>query len=474
MLPNPCINLLSKGKKIELDVSSDHLKAYITLFVPDSDLVGAKRKEISLQILEALQKKGVVYGIMQDVLLYNLKPKVKTLIAKGKLPVNGEHSKIKMYELIEPKPTLTEDGTVNHYELSLINKVSEGDWLGERIDATPGEPGKSVLGEEIPAKSGKQFPLHYDKQSVEEVYDKEKGVTILVAKKTGAVFYRNEVIYVYDYLEIDGDVSFETGNINFDGFINIRGSIEDNFSVKAKNDIEVLGDMGVGGVENIQSKDGCIYIRGGIAGKNKARIFCKQDLFTKFASECTIECEGTVHIGFYAINCNIKAKQVIFESRSSRIIGGNIDAEIKVVVNEVGNRTYIPTTITLQGFNRREFKDRFDEINASIKEMNEKLVDFKHKLAIYRGSENLSDSQKFEQKKITREFAILREDLKKLHSERKKYISYLRTKGEGEISVAGQIHGNTTLTIRNHIKRIIDEERGPITYYLLDNELRSE
>lgn len=472
--PQPSIKFAELRERVEVEVSSDHLKAYVSLYVPDSDLVGANRKRTILEISEALQRKGVVYGINQDVLLTDLKPKIKFLIAEGKLPIDGKHSKIEMYQVTEPKPEITEDGSVNHYELNLINKVSKGDWLGERIDATPGEPGKSVLGEEIPAKPGKQLPLHYDKHSVEEVYDEEKGMTTLIAKKTGAVFYRNEIIYVYDYLDIDGDVSFDTGNINFDGFVNINGSIEDNFSVEAKNDIQVMGIMGVGSVEKIQSRDGCIYIRGGIAGKNKAHLHCKQDLYTKFASECTIECDETVHIGFYAINCNIKAKQVVFESRSSRIIGGNIEAEIKIVANEIGNLSETPTNITVLGFNRKLLKEEFDKINSSIQDMNDRLVEFKHKIAIYAGSDSLSKEQKFEYKKISKEFQEIKESLKKLHSDRKKYISYLRTKGEGEISISGTIHGNTTFTIKNFMKRITNEISGPTTYYIMDNELINE
>ncbi|MBZ4668099.1 MAG: uncharacterized protein PWP07_2156 [Epulopiscium sp.] len=460
--------------RVEVEISSDHLKGYITLYVKESELVGAGLKQIISEISEALQKKGIVYGIKQDVLIMDLKPKVKILIAEGKLPVNGENSKIRMYEIKEPKPEITEDGTVNHYELNLINKVNKGDWLGERIDATPGEPGKSILGEIIPAKPGKQFPLLYDKQSVEEVYDPEKGITTLIAKKTGAVFYRQDVIYVYDCLEIEGNVSFDTGNINFDGFVNIRGSIDDNFSVEAKNDIQVLGAMGVGSVDKIYSRDGCIYIRGGIAGKNKARLYCKQDLYTKFASECTIECEETVHIGFYAINCNIKAKQVIFESAHSRIIGGNIDAEIKVIAHEVGNLAETPTNITVQGFNRKELKEKFDAINKSIEEINEQLVEFKHKIAVYAGSEKLTEQQEFDYRKITRQFQEVKETLRQLQSDRKKYLSYLRTKGDGEISISGRIHGNTTLTIKKISKRIMNDIRGPVTYYLMDNELICE
>lgn len=462
-----------KRERVEITVSKDHLKAFATLYIPQSELTEANREKISLEILEALQDKGVVYGIIQDALLKEFKAKTKFLIAQGKLPIDGKPSEIKMYEIKEPKPKITEDGKVDHYELNLINKVEKGGWLGERIDATPGEPGKSVFGEEIPAKHGKQLPLLYDKSSIEEVYDKEKGITVLVAKKPGAVFYKNDIIYVYDYLEIEGDVSFETGNINFDGFVNIKGSIDDNFSVEAKNDIEVLGPMGIGGINKVHSKNGCIYIRGGIAGKNKARIFCKQNLYTKFASDCIIECDGTVHIGFYAINCYIRAKQVIFESKNSRIIGGRIDAEIKVVANEVGNRTEIPTVINVKGFNRKKFKDTFDNINSSIKELNEELAQLRHRAAIYRGSTNLSEKHQYEFKRIVRDISNLRDELKKLQAERKNYLSYLRAKGEGEISIFGRIHGNTTFEIKNIQKSFMDQTRGPITYYVLENELKT-
>jgi len=462
-----------KRERVEITVTKDHLKAFATLYIPASELTEENREKIALEILEALQDKGIVYGIIQDALLKEFKPKIRFLIAQGKLPVEGKPSVIKMYEIQEPKPKITEDGKVNHYELNLINKVERGGWLGERIDATPGEPGKSVFGEEIPAKPGKQLPLLYDRNSVEEVYDKEKGITTLIAKKPGAVFYKDDVIYVYDYLEIEGDVSFETGNINFDGFVNIKGTIEDNYSVEAKHDIEVLGSMGIGGINKIYSKDGCIYIRGGIAGKNKARIYCKQNLYTKFASDCIIECEGTVHIGFYAINCYIKAKQVIFESKNSRIIGGRIDAEIKVVANEVGNRTEIPTYIHVKGFNRKKFKDTFDQINDSIKEINEDLAQLKHRAAIYRGSGNLSEKHQYEFKRILKDISNLREELKRLQAERKNYLSYLRAKGEGEITIYGIVHGNTTFEIKNIQKRFMDQTRGPITYYVLENELKS-
>lgn len=462
-----------KRARVEVEVSNDHLKSFATLFVPENDLTGAKRKELIREILDALEQKNVVYGIMQDVLMTGLYPKTKILIAQGLSPINGEPSRVRMYEIEEPKPQLSEDGSVNHYELNLINKVDKGDWLGERINATPGVPGKTVLGEPIPAQPGKQVALKYDKKSVGEMYDEEKGTTTLYALKTGAVFYHNDIIHVYDYLEIEGDVSFKTGNIDFEGFVHVQGSIEDNFSVIAKNDIEVKGDLGIGGVEKIESTDGCIYIRGGISGKGRAHLTCKQDLYTKFAADCIIECEGTVHIGFYCINCSIKAKEVILEARNSRIIGGMIEAEIKVVASEVGNRAEIPTSVLVTGFDRKVYKDTFDKINASIEEYNEKLVLMKQKIAVYSNSEGLLPEQLQTLRRLSEQFQRLREELKALHADRKKYISYLRTKGEGEIQITKQLYPNVNIDIKGFRKKIMNQSSAPITYYVSDGELKT-
>ena len=57
--------------------------------------------------------------------------------------------------------------------------------------------------------------------------------------KNGAVNYVGDSIAVYDVMEVKGDVDFNIGNIDFNGYVNIKGTIEENFSVKARDDIEI-------------------------------------------------------------------------------------------------------------------------------------------------------------------------------------------------------------------------------------------
>jgi uncharacterized protein (DUF342 family) len=98
----------------------------------------------------------------------------------------------------------------------------------------------------------------YDRESVREVY--ENGVTTLYSLRNGAVNYRGDRINVSNYLEINQDIDFKTGNIDFDGYLTVKGSVEDGFSVLANKDIEILGVLGIGSVKEILSRNGSIYI----------------------------------------------------------------------------------------------------------------------------------------------------------------------------------------------------------------------
>ena len=64
---------------------------------------------------------------------------------------------------------------------------------------------------------------------------------------------------------------------------------------------------------------------------------CKKNLYVKFLSDITVECEGNVYVGFYCMNTNIRARQVVVEAPRGRIIGGTIDADVRVSSADIGN-----------------------------------------------------------------------------------------------------------------------------------------
>lgn len=457
---------------VELSVSNDHLKAYAILNLTNAQFKDYDKKELIALIVDKCKDEGIIFGIDFNEIMTNMIPLEKFVIAKGLLPTAGEEAIIHLYEIDDLKPQIFEDGKVNHYELNLINKVNRGDWVGERIEPTHGIPGKSVYGAIVPAIPGKQHKLVYDKKTITEILNEDETKTTLTAKRVGAVVYENGILAICNYLEIDGKVSFETGNIDFDGHVEVKNSVEDNFSVKADQNIQIMGKIGLGGIDTIESREGSIYIRGGIAGKNKAKIICDGDLYTKFAADCTIECKGSVNIGYYAMNTNIKAKEVILESYNSKIIGGTIEATIRVVSGEIGSRADVPTSIKVTGFNRIAYKEEYDNINILIEQTKEQITYLNQKLSIY-SPNNLDSKQRQILSDLEEAFEGLNKKLKMLYEKKKKYISYLHSKGDGEIQVQKSIYTNVTLEVCNHLHVVNKISHLPVSYYVINNEFKS-
>lgn len=467
--PMPPELFAEKKERILVELSEDELRATVTLCVEEKELSGPGRSDLFKEILRKLKELGVTYGIKNNVILTKMVNNTPIVVAEGNMPVNGEDSCIRMYELKETKPEAKEDGNVDHYELNLINRVAVGDWLGEKTDPTEGFPGKTVKGSILLPVPGKDLPLFYDKNTVREVY--RDGVTTLFSMTNGAVHYDGEKIGVSNHLEISGNIDFKTGNIDFDGFLTVKGTIEDSFSVAASKDIEILGDYGIGGVKDINSNGGSIFIKGGIAGNNKAVIRSKKNIYTKFVADATIICDGSLHIGFYCLNSNIKAKEVILDSPKGQIIGGNIDAEIRVVASTIGSTSEKRTVITVSGFDRRLLKLSLDNAVTAIETLKAKLAKAKMEVSVYSNASGLSKEQKVVYEKIRDEYFEIKDKVKQLEEERKALSGYLRAHGEGEISILKKVYPNTSL----EIKKIIKEVTVPIvciSYYVQDGQIK--
>ena len=218
--------------KIHLGISDDALTANIIFYMTKEELSAIPGDKLKSTVVALLRDNGVVFGVNLDFPDGGPEPFRPYTAARGIPAEDGRDAIIRMYELTEAKPKVSESGRVDFYEMKLINRVKPGDWLGERIEATDGKPGKNVRGEEIAPVKGKSAPLDYDKKTVEEIRTKTK--TTLVSKINGAVNYVDGKISVSNHLEIDGDAGVATGNIKFDGYVTIHGTINDGIRSKRR------------------------------------------------------------------------------------------------------------------------------------------------------------------------------------------------------------------------------------------------
>jgi uncharacterized protein (DUF342 family) len=326
---------------INVTVANDKLTATIHFTNCDEDFKCTKAQ------LEAVLKTNfIIYGVHQDVLskiANNPREYIlsKTIIATGDTPIEGESGYINyLYELKRngKKPMELEDGTVDYKEVSNINNVRKGELIAERILAKEGINGKAVTGEVLFAKAGKDERFKIGKNVV---MDADK--VFLFAAIDGMVTATDrDKINVFPIFEVNGDVDYNTGNIDFVGTIVIRGNVRTGFKVKADGDIRIIGS--VEGAE--LDAAGSIEISAGIIGQNKGLVKAAKNVKTAFIQDGIVEAGEDVLVSQSIMHSTIRAgKDVICQGVKGLIVGGMIQAGEKVAARTVGNSMATNTVI---------------------------------------------------------------------------------------------------------------------------------
>jgi len=163
------------------------------------------------------------------------------VVAEGKRPINGVNSKIKYLfsNTSYRNPDFDTEKKVNLLEHTIIPTANIGDVLAVKVTpAIPGRDGIAVTGEVLKARNGRDIRL---KAGIGAVL-LENG-TKVVAVSSGRPSHAKGIIRVVPTLVIPHDVNTGTGNINFDGDVIIKGSIDENLKVTAGGDITVLNSI---------------------------------------------------------------------------------------------------------------------------------------------------------------------------------------------------------------------------------------
>lgn len=455
--------------EIEVEITGDEMAAFVKVNLSEEQC-STYHAEITSKIFNALEEKSICEGMIPDALKAPFSPGKKVLVAKGKPPIPGQDAKYKYYKLSDKKPEMNSSGKADHYELNLINNVKQSDWLGEKTPPKVGEKGHSVLGRVIPPKAGRDYTLKYDKGAV--LLEIEDGVEVLRAKHDGAVRFKDGKITVDNHLHISGDVDYSTGNIKFDGFVTVEGTIKDKFVVEATKDIEVKGIEGIGAVGRIESTEGSIYIRGGINGKNEAMIIAKDSIYAKFSNETILIAGNSIHIGLYSIDSSLKASEIHVDPKKGRIIGGEIHAAHKISTGSIGNVQERKTKINVKGFERDQIKAQLDATKIQFQEIISKANRLRRQLEIFEANMSAIDERaKTTYKGIMVNYENILDDINRTNQEVVRLENMLKTRGEGEVKILNNVYPRTYLEIKS-LQKYIGKLMN-CSFYVKDRQLHT-
>ncbi|BEP28620.1 DUF342 domain-containing protein [Helicovermis profundi] len=451
----------------ELDISKDEMVAYLKIYLTNSE-IDRDVDKVKTDIISFLNSKNILEGINHELLNSDIPSCKKFVVATGKAPISGENAKLVYYKLSERKVKEGTDGNMDFYDVKLIDNVEKDDWIGEKIPPTLGINGKTLFGKIVEPKPGKDAQLKYEKKSVYE--NPENGNYVLRAKFAGAVKFDGKKIGVDNHLVIHGDVDYSTGNVDFDGYVTIKGTVADLFSVEATKDITIEGKMGIGAVKFIKSRDGSVSISGGVNGKNTTKISAKRDVYLKYVNETSVVAGGDIHISQYSMDSYLEGKKIILSPKNGRIIGGQVKADHKIITGSIGNKFEKKTVVNVKGFERVMIKHELDSIEIILKETIGKANKLKRQLEIFE-----SNKSRLEEKALNTFRALIinydnimdeiaRTNIKLDHLE-----DMLKTRGDGEIKIVNGVYPKTVLEIKNLQRKVND--LMSCSFYVKDNEL---
>ena len=318
---------------IRVVISDDELKAFLSY---DGGPSEPAMSETRLRYL--LRGQGVVSGLIEDALAsavseINTGNKMADfLIAQGTSPQKGENAAMDLCFEISTKPKEDEKGKLDYREIGVIIIVEKDQVLAIKKKAKQAVNGVTVTGKVLLMPDAEDIPLSAGLNVKKEETDDR---VIYSAKERGAVKFENNVLSVYPVLDIENDVDFNCGNINFPGNVKIGRDILPDFSVKAEGKVSIWGSAVACRVEALMD----VSIRAGIIGKSKGFVKSGASIKVGFIENACVEAETDVIVRSGIIGSTVHCNGFLrVEMRGGRIVESRIQAGHGIVVGNAGSR----------------------------------------------------------------------------------------------------------------------------------------
>ena len=321
----------------EITVSEDEMAAHLSV----SPAVGGGDPAAAEEILAECQTRGITFGLKNEALTSTVadaesggKKVSDILIAAGNEPVNGVDGRfvLKTDLASGDKIKLLEDGKVDFKEQDLYTQAGEGQLLGIVTKPIPGrQNGHTVTGKEIQASGGTELTFEIGNN----IRVEEDGKTIKYYSEIDGQLIADETsLTVEPVLQVAGDVGPKTGNIHFNGFVHVQGSVDDNYTIFGEKGVVVEGSVGSAEIRSAAD----ISIAGGVMGREKGLLLAKNNVSVKFAENAHIQAGGSIEIQRAALNCTLQAGNKIKSMmEKGQIIGGKIQTKEGMEVKILGN-----------------------------------------------------------------------------------------------------------------------------------------
>jgi len=354
---------LDCGVILKIDASG--MAAFIKKTDTFKDTVAAAK------IIEQLEENGIVYGLVEssevekfiDSSGFKTKP---FRVARGTDPVPGKDARIEyFFETDHLKAGgIDEDGNIDFKDRGPIPWVKKGSLLAKKFPMTEAGEGKNIFAQVLSVPAVADTALKYGTGIIRssdglELYAEISGTPTLDGSNK---------VQVNHAFTAPNDVNFETGHIDYDGDIVIRGTLKAGF--KAVGRVVRVGTVDGG---EIRATGDVTVLNGMIGGS----VYARGNVSIRFVQNSTIYCLGNLSVDKEILDSRIIASGAVIV-KNGEIISSDITCNKGLFTQHLGTEKSVPNTVTfgVDTFTARELKNIQDRIEHTLdgqELINEKL-----------------------------------------------------------------------------------------------------
>ncbi len=415
-------NLEREKNKKELTVFDDFTIEVSADMMSASLVLKSENRRIDKNDLQnALSERGIIKGFTKDTIERISSGKYdgdNPVIAVGKEPITGDDGYYEYFFDTErgKKMTYLEDGSIDYEHSEWFEVVRKAQKVVFYHEATNGEPGYTVFGDEIPARKGHNqrilegqgFVLQADKHTYIAAYD-------------GRIELTDDGKVIISPILILNELTMSNGKaVNFNGCVYVKGRVGDGTRIEATEDVIIDGFVEAATIEC----GGNILFRQGVNANGEGYIHAGGTIFAYFFENANVIAGGDVKVNS-SMGSNITADGTIYVAKS--IVGGDLfcmrGLDALNIGNSAGAETFIRIGINdkvvakqqLLDSRMKSSQEELDILTNAYREYQIKYpVEKRNTMEVFIKLEDAIYTKKLQLKEISEEKEKFSEELKEI------------------------------------------------------------
>ena len=438
--------IIPETEKCVVTISDKGERALVRFYPPTTG--GAMLTE--QDIISDLQRAGVKQGIRRKAIRHFLNDREYCrdyIMAEATYPVEGKDASVQYFFDVNAtaKPKLNEDGSVDFHHLGNIVVVEAGTKLASLEPADRGVQGISVLGTPLYPKKVKTLRLRCGR-NIRMSEDK----CHLYAEVSGYVTLVDDMVMLSDIYRVPANVDASTGDIQFNGTVEVAGNVNTGYSIDATGDIIVNGV-----VEGaILKAGGNIVLKRGMQGMERGELDAAGNITAKFLENCKVKCGGGLKADA-VLHSEVECRDTIdVRGKKGLINGGYVKTYSSITATSLGSTMGTATKVEVMSerdliLKKNELQDKIDEVEQTLQKIDKIALTVKAQLA---QRKEITKEQYNYIKQATEKKPALKKELREMRYEQECIQSLIDMNRFACIRVEGEMYSGVKTVVRDAMK----------------------